>query len=213
MVGDELTPPAAVDTDPAAEDTSLIDPAAPSEAEAAPAAGEEPASGADDKPLIAPGETQEEKPSAAPENYEDFSLPEGFVLEGEEKETVHALFRELNLTQENAQKLVDYFSRRLTDDKERMINDLSAKRKEWRSGIRNRADFRTEAANVKRAVNRFLTEPDEIELFKDSWLSDHPVFWRVFSKIGAVLSEDTPLPSGGENVQRDTVSQRFPVNL
>lgn len=216
MTADQkIDPPAADNTvDSAEQDKPLIDPAP------APSAGEgdnTPAPAADsgeDAPLIDPvaGETPEE-PEGAPESYEDFSLPDGWELSGEEKDNVHAMFRELNLPQKSAQKLVDYFTKRVLDDKAKMVADAAGRRKEWRVENRNRPDFAVENANVKRAIAKFLVEPDEKALFQDTWLSDHPVFWRVFSRIGAELGEDTPPPKGGEGGAGNSAVSRFPVNL
>lgn len=173
----------------------------------------QPAEAGDDAPMIDPEGEKEKPEEGAPESYEDFKMQEGFVLEGEMKEEVHGLFRELNLSQEKAQKLVDYFSKRVTDDKARMLEDLAVRRKGWRAEIRNRPEFAAESANVKKAAAALLKEPDEVEMFKNSWLSDHPVFWKVFSRIGAWLGEDAPMPKGGDVAEKNSAVTRFPVNL
>lgn len=58
----------------------------------------------------ADGEKKEgDEPQGAPEAYADFTLPEGYVLEGERMELATSTFKELNLTQAQSQKLVDLF--------------------------------------------------------------------------------------------------------
>ena len=53
----------------------------------------------------------EPKPgSAAPESYTDFSVPEGHTLDAAAIESATPLFRELGLSQDQAQKLVDFYS-------------------------------------------------------------------------------------------------------
>lgn len=213
MPEDTSIPPAADNTvdNSAEQDKPLIDPA-PSAGEGTPpqAAPEQ----TEDSPLINPeADAPAEEATGAPESYEDFSLPEGYELSGEEKETVHAMFKELNLPQKSAQKLVDYFSQRMIDDKAKMVADVASRRKGWRAENRNRPEFAVESVNVKKAIAKYLVEPDEKALFMDTWLSDHPVFWRVFSRIGAELGEDTPLPRGGEDNSGNSAVSRFPVNL
>lgn len=211
MSEEPLTPPAADNTAGAEQDKPLMTPEVP--AEGSPQTGTpQPAEG--DAPLIDPGaEPEEAKDTGAPETYGDFTMPEGYTLEGDEKETVHNLFRDLDLSQEKAQKLVDYFTKRTVDDQARMLEELSTRRKGWRAEVRNRPDFATESGHVKRALAKFLVEPDEKELFNNSWLSDHPVFWKVFSRIGAQLGEDAPLTRGGNGESGDSAVKRFPVNL
>ena len=52
----------------------------------------------------------EPKPgSAAPESYTDFSVPEGHTLDAAAIESATPLFRELGLSQDQAQKLVDFY--------------------------------------------------------------------------------------------------------
>lgn len=53
---------------------------------------------------------------AAPEPYEAFALPEGFTLESERLNLATGIFRDIGLTQEQAQKLVDLYPKLATED-------------------------------------------------------------------------------------------------
>jgi len=53
-------------------------------------------------------ENKPDKPEGAPEKYEAFKVPEGVTIDETAATEFGALAKELNLTQENAQKLVDY---------------------------------------------------------------------------------------------------------
>lgn len=164
-----------------------------------------------DKPLMTPdGGEEAEKDPGAPEKYEPFKLPEGFALEGEEFEKVSSMLKGMNLSQSHAQELVDYFTRRMTDEKAAGLNALAARRKEWRAAIRQRPDFANERGLVKRGMRAVLTDKDEKELFEDSWMSDHPALWKVFAKVGRLVGEDS-LPQGkGERAEQNINLLRFP---
>lgn len=164
-----------------------------------------------DKPLMTPeGGDEAEKDPGAPEKYEPFKLPEGFALEGEEFEKVSSMLKGMNLSQSHAQELVDYFTRRMTDEKAAGLNALAARRKEWRAEIRQRPDFANERGLVQRGMRAVLTDKDEKELFEDSWMSDHPALWKVFAKIGRLVGEDS-LPQGkGERTEQNINLLRFP---
>lgn len=164
-----------------------------------------------DKPLMTPdGGEEAEKDPGAPEKYEPFKLPEGFVLEGEEFEKVSSMLKGMNLSQSHAQELVDYFIRRMTDEKAAGLNALAARRKEWRAAIRQRPDFANERGLVQRGMRAVLTDKDEKELFEDSWMSDHPALWKVFAKVGRLVGEDS-LPQGkGERAEQNINLLRFP---
>src|SRR5215471_1468131 len=54
-------------------------------------------------------ETQE-KPAGAPETYSAWTLPQGYELDSGVSDAAGKIFKELNLPQEAAQKLVDFYS-------------------------------------------------------------------------------------------------------
>lgn len=154
------------------------------------------------------GEKEEE---GAPENYGDFTVPEGYALDGELKEAAVEMFRELNLSQEQAQKLVDYYVQRDLDNKAAFLSDLAAKQKSWREALRQRPNFATERAAAKKAMQKYITSPEEKALFKDTWLTDHPAMFTLFAKIGSSLREDAP-PKGNSGAETISLNEaRFPV--
>lgn len=192
-----------------AQDEPMLNPEAVSEGKPQ---GNETAEGESaDKPLMTPdGGEEAEKDPGAPEKYEPFKLPEGFALEGEEFEKVSSMLKGMNLSQSHAQELVDYFTRRMTDEKAAGLNALAARRKEWRAAIRQRPDFANERGLVQRGMRAVLTDKDEKELFEDSWMSDHPALWKVFAKVGRLVGEDS-LPRGkGERAEQNINLLRFP---
>ena len=202
------------------EDQSLLDPQAAGAApEAAPAEGA-PAPAAEEKdgaeaPLLSP---EPEKPAAeekaqdrAPETYGEFQLPEGFELSGQLLEETTTLFKGMNLSQEKAQKLVDFYTKRMIDEKAAGLNELAARRKAWRAEVRQRPEYQAERGLALRGMRAVITDPDEKELFTDSWMSDHPALWKVFVKIGRLVGEDSPPKGdGGGAPDRNINMQRFP---
>ena len=213
--------PAAGDT-ATAESGAILTPEAAENAAAQPEAGagagaetpkkEEPA----DKPLLNPDEkeetAEEEANAGAPEAYETFTMPEGYTLEGELAEEVHGLFKELNLSQKNAQKLVDYFTKRDLDRREGELNALAEKRRAWRAELRQRPGFAAERALAQKGMRAVVQTPEEAELFRDSWLSDHPLIFGLFAKIGRLVAEDS-FDGKPHAEPEDPILKRFPVKL
>lgn len=202
--------------DTAAQDQGLLTPTA----ETPPANnGETAPAESDDAPLLN-AEANDDKggtdasnagSTKAPEKYEDFSMPEGFTLTGEMLEEATGLFRELDLSQDHAQKLVDYFVKRTIDDKAKGLEALVTQRKEWRAQIRNRPNFESERALAQKGMAKIVTDQDERELFNDSWMQDHPALWKMFVKVGRLVSEDN-IPSGGSGGPAENVNKlRFSV--
>lgn len=152
-----------------------------------------------------------EQGASAPEQYEEFRMPEGFVLEGETKEKVTGLFRELNLSQESAQKLIDYATERDLAGREAMLNELAAKRKEWRSSLRARPNFEADLALARKGMKALVRTPEGAELFNDSWMSDHPAVFDIFVRAGRLVAEDTFDNQNGGSAEENVNLRRFPV--
>lgn len=164
-----------------------------------------------DKPILNPDGEEEKTEAGAPEKYE-FKIPDGWKLEGEELEKVSGLFKGMNLPQEGAQKLVDYFVERMTAERSMDGQRAAEQRKAWREEVRKRPDFAAERAAAMKGLRTVVTEPDEKALFTDSWLSDHPAIFKVFAKIGKLIGEDSfPAGSSKAAVSENINLRRFPV--
>lgn len=212
--------PAADNTAQAGEQEALLNPqqtpeqgegAAPEPAKADTVQAPAPEVKEGDEPLLNPDGEEDKASEGAPEKYE-FKLPEGWQLEGEELEKVSGLFKGMNLSQGGAQKLVDYFTERMAADRATEEQASSERRKAWREEVRQRPNFAAERALAQKGLRAVITDPDEKALFTNSWLSDHPAFFKVFSKIGRLVGEDS-FPAGGSNAPmvENINLRRFPV--
>lgn len=207
-----------------AGDESLLNPDTPAEGAPAGAEGEDgsappPPKEDGDQPLLSPEGEEEEKEEknpdvGAPEEYSEFTLPEGFNLDESVKEQMTGLFKGMNLSQEGAQKLVDAYTQRVIAQKEMELTELANRRKQWRQEVRQRPTYEAERALAQRGIREVVNTPEEKELFTNSWMSDHPVLFGMFVKIGRLLGEDTP-PSAGRDAGNsgDSAEARFPIKL
>lgn len=162
------------------------------------------------------GAEKENPLTGAPESYEDFSMPEGWALEGEQAEQaeeVKGIFKELNLSQAGSQKLVDYFVKRVADGKEAELEALATRRKEWRAQIRATPNFAEDRAMAGKGLAAVVTTPEEKKLFQDSWMQDHPAVFSIFAKVGRLLAEDGGVPRGSGQPAPDSNAARFPVKM
>lgn len=212
--------PAPVDTE--AADAPLLAPT--DTAEGAPAMGEgtetvdagaTPAENGDDKPLLTPGidENGQSEYSGAPENYEAFDMPDGFELDDETRSQTEGMFRDLNLSQKGAQRLIDAYTERAIAQKESELTALAERRKQWRAEVRKSPTFTADRAFAIKGMNAVVSTPEERSLFTDSWMSDHPALFSMFVKVGKLLGEDTPLPGGGASPTGGSAVDRFPIKL
>ena len=173
-----------------------------------------------DAPLLSledtpPGGEGGEVANTAPENYADFTMPEGFTLADTEREEIHGLFKGMNLSQENAQKLVDMYTKRMSQHRDAAIASELEIRKKWRGEIRSAQDYTRKSAMAQAGFKHLITTDAEKDLFsKDSWLIDHPVIFGIMAKVGGLVAEDNF--GGGQQHQGGSKSinaQRFPIDI
>lgn len=184
------TPPAAADT------TTLVgqSPATPPATETAPA-GAAPAAAqppdADGKPPVVP--------TAAPENY-DFKAPEGVSLNAEVVGEFAAFAKEKNLSQEDAQKFVDFGAKAVQRANAQTLENLTQIQTQWLSDARADKEYGGDALdeNMAAANNAVATygTPELTKMLKESKLGNHPEVIRFFYRVGKTLKPDSAVPGG-----------------
>lgn len=144
----------------------------------------------------AEGETDEaEAEQGAPEDgYQEFTMPEGYTLDEKAHEAFLDTAKELNLSQEAAQALIDYDAKRVqsqTEAAEAAWNDQVA---EWQSTVQNdeemgKGNYESSMALANKAVDAF-GGPELRNFLDESGLGNHPDLIRAFYKAGKAIGED-----------------------
>ena len=170
-------------------------------AEAASILGEQPNDGAaadgsakaDDKAATPPG---------APEKYE-FNLPDGVKFDDDAFVAAEPIFRELNLGQEAASKIVGVYAEKVLPLlQDRAQQQASAAGDELRAEWARSTMADTEVGGGKleeskamaaRAMAQFLPQNEEGQKFRtflnESGLGNHPEMVRMLSRIGRAMGE------------------------
>lgn len=160
-----------------------------------PADGDKPADKPDDK---------EQKPEGAPEKYE-FQAGEGVELDAEALKDFEPVARELNLTNEQAQKLVDAYPKILAGVQQRQTEAWQAQTEQWAADVKADKEVGGDklTANLsaaQRALDQFGT-PELREYLNGTGLGNHPELVKAFIKVGKAMSEDG-MVTGKESGQR-----------
>lgn len=160
-----------------------------------PADGEKPADKPDDK---------EQKQEGAPEKYE-FTAGEGVELDTEALKDFEPVARELNLTNEQAQKLVDAYPKILAGVQQRQAEAWQKQTEGWAETVKADKEIGGDklTANLsaaQRALDQFGT-PELKEYLNATGLGNHPDLVKTFVKIGKAMSEDG-MVTGKESGQR-----------
>ncbi|MEG5871089.1 peptidase [Enterobacter ludwigii] len=149
-----------------------------------PADSEKPADKPDDK---------EQKQDGAPEKYE-FTAGEGVELDTEALKDFEPVARELNLTNEQAQKLVDAYPKILAGVQQRQAEAWQKQTEGWAETVKADKEIGGDklTANLsaaQRALDQFGT-PELKEYLNATGLGNHPDLVKTFVKIGKAMSED-----------------------
>ena len=136
-----------------------------------------------------------------PDTYADFTLPEGIKIADDAMAEITPLFKELGLTQEQAQKLVDFQSKQVQASSESQIDAYNQLMDSWVTECKNDSEiggdkFDENIAIAQSAVQKFGT-PGLKELLESHGVGNHPEMVRFMVKVGKLTSEDVPGASGG----------------
>ena len=167
------------------------------------------------------GETEEEseestetKKEVTPEKYE-YKLPEGMELDTSLAEKVDPLFKEIGLSQEQAQKLVDVYAPYIKEQSEaankQQLEGYKQTVEGWKAETLKELGTESEAklAKVSKVIDKFGT-PKLREVLNDTGLGNHPELVRAFLKLGEVISEDS---FANPSQQKNTSGVRDPKKI
>lgn len=187
----------AADTKAAADAKTAADAKAAQEAADAKLTPEERAAKktADDK--AAADKAEADKKAAAqkaPEKYEPFKTPEGVKLDEKLSTKLQAVAKELNLTQEQAQKLADLGVEHGQLLQDTLKSELTKAAAGWAEQSRADKEFGGDKFDenlgvAKKGFAQFGT-PELGKLLKESGLGNHPEVLRMNYRIGKALADD-----------------------
>lgn len=158
--------------------------------------------------------TGDSKTDTAPDKYE-FTAPEGSEFDPGVIEAFSSAARELNLTQDQAQSILDKVAPVIQSQQESRIAQVQA---EWLESARVDSEFggqnlEQNMAVAKKAMDAFAT-PALRDLLNSSGLGNHPEVIRVFYRAGKVISEDVFVSrSQGVGDQRDARNHYAASNM
>jgi hypothetical protein len=155
----------------------------------------------------------EGKPSGAPENYAQFKAPEGYTLSNSTIEAAAPIFKDLGLSQEQAQKLVDFHSAQMIEAAKGPQTAYETMRTDWQNQTQNDPEIKGKLDVVKTDIGRALNALGDTKLateFKAAMdltgAGDHPAFVKTFWKLSQFVTEGSHVAGSGPS----TAGQRAP---
>src|SRR6516165_4290113 len=141
----------------------------------------------------------------APEKYEDFKTPEGFVLDQEAAGEFGTLAKKGNLSQSYAQELVDFYIKLQQQMNNAPAEFYEAKQNEWKSQINSDPEIGSSKWNGTRAsIGRLfdsLGDAKMTDAFREAMdytgAGNHPAVVKFLARVAARLTEGGPVRGGG----------------
>lgn len=151
----------------------------------------------------------------APDTYADFVMPEGVTVDQAMLAEATPLFKELGLTQEQAQKLVDFQAKQVQASSQSQTDSFNQLMNEWQEQSRNDKEFggdkfEENVSIARSAIDKFGT-PELKQLLEDHGVGNHPEVIRFMINVGKTTQED--VPGGNTNPTskaQDIVSLLYP---
>lgn len=152
-------------------------------------------------------EAKEEPKAGAPEKYADFKAPDGFEIAPEVAAEAGALFKELNLTQEQAQKAIDLYAKHSSEAFQAPFKAYQDMRAEWKTAAKALPEIGAGLepnGKVVVTIGKMLDQIGDAALAKDfrdamdlTGAGDHPAFIRVMYHLAQQLTEGTSVKGNG----------------
>lgn len=155
--------------------------------------------------------------ATAPESYEDFTYAEGVILDPEVSADLKTLAKELDLPQEQAQKVADLGAKLATKWQADLQDSITKASELWATDTKADKEIGGEKLTeslgaAKLALDKFGT-PELRTLLDTSNLGNHPEVIRLLVRAGKAISDDTFVGGGTARAEPKTAAQAlYPTN-
>src|SRR5229473_7950744 len=144
-----------------------------------------------------------EVPTGAPEKYTDFTVPEGFKFDTAALTEAQTVFKELNLSQASAQKLVDTYTKQISAAANAPYDLWANTQREWNTEILSRFGGESGSNKLRGDINNVINRVLPPTLQKSfraaldfTGAGSNPDILEAFSIMLKPHMEGRPVPSG-----------------
>ncbi len=155
-----------------------------------------------------------DKPQGAPEAYVDFKLPEGMDMDADVLGEFKGLAKELNISQEKAQQLIDFQTKLATKQAEEYQAAVTKQGEQWAAAVKSDPELGGEnydksVASAVKVIQAFGDDGLK-ELLNTSGLGNHPALFKFCHRVSQAISEDKfVMPGSQTNTGRKSNEEVF----
>jgi hypothetical protein len=146
----------------------------------------------------------EETKQSAPEEYADFTAPEGMVFDKESAGDFMGIAKDLGLTQDGAQKLIDLYGTKLLGQQEAQRKQLE----DW--ATESTKSFKPAEIELANKTLSKFGSPELIEVLKSTGLGNHKQMIALFKNIGSQISEGQFVDGGTKYTPKSAADVLYP---
>jgi len=153
----------------------------------------------------------------APEAYADYTVPDGYTLDKEVATEANAMFKSMNLTQEQAQKLVDFYTAKTTESANAPYEAWNNMQEEWVNQVKADPELGSRLNEVKTTIGRALDGLGDAKLTKEfreamdfTGAGNHPAFIRAFYRLAQKVTEGRHVAGNGPSAASQNQRQERP---
>lgn len=156
-----------------------------------------------------------DEPKVAPESYADFNIPEGMHHNEAMLAEASAVFKEIGLTQEQAQSLVDLDVKNKQAEHDETLAAWNKTMDDWRAESAADKEFGgtklDESVVLAKKGRDAFGSAEFIQMLDVTGVGNHPEMVRFLVKLGKAVSEDVILQgSGAAPKSKDAAQIMFP---
>ena len=142
----------------------------------------------------------------APEAYETFSVPEGYVMDEEVSKEAGGLFKSMNLTQAQGQQLVDFYISKTNEAANAPYEIWRQMQAQWQKEVRSDPVLGRNLPQVTQTISRAIdtvakNNPKLAEGFRAvmdyTGAGNNPHFIRMFYEMAQLITEGSHVAGGG----------------
>lgn len=152
----------------------------------------------------------------APDEYADFTMPDGVEADKELVAEASVVFKEQNFTQDQAQAIVDFDNARQAKAAEAQQTTWADTLSGWVDEVKADKDiggdkFDETVSVAKKAIDAFGT-PALASALDATGVGSHPEFVRFFHAVGVAIADDTIKHGGDGGESRPRTAQDLYTN-
>ncbi len=140
-----------------------------------------------------------QKPAAeggAPEAYNTWTVPEGFQIDEGVSKEIGGLFKSMNLTQEQGQKLVDFYTKQTAESANQPYQVWQETQEAWVKEVKADRELGPRLNEVKTTISRAIDGLNDPKLARDfreamdyTGAGNNPAFIKAFWKLAQRVTE------------------------